>query len=162
MPATKTLPVAQEPASVIEESEIKPRSSTKTEPPRLVVDPLHRGDYPTISEAIKAAKPETRILVRSGLYLEGLIIDKPLEIIGEGAPGDVVVQAEGKDVLNFKTTMGRVVNLCLQQSGCGNYYGVDIAQGRLELGGLRHHKSEPRLRCNPRWRRPAPTAQPHT
>jgi hypothetical protein len=32
----------------------------------------------------KAARPGDRILVRPGLYQEGLMIDKPLEIIGEG------------------------------------------------------------------------------
>ncbi len=45
-----------------------------------------------------------------------------------------MVQATGETALLFKTTMGRVTNLTLQQMGGGrNWYGVDIAQGRLEL-----------------------------
>ena len=44
---------------------------------------MSRGDHITIAEAIQAANPGDRILVRPGLYQEGLVLDKPLEIIGE-------------------------------------------------------------------------------
>jgi parallel beta-helix repeat protein len=132
---------------------------SKTEPPMLIVDPLNRGNHATISAALKAANPGDRILIRPGFYQEGLIIDKPLEIIGDGAPGDVVVEATGMDVLLFKTTMGRVVNLTLRQMGGGKWYGVDIAQGRLEMEDCDiiskslscvaiHDGADPRLRRN--------------
>ena len=78
---------------------------------------MHRGDHLTITEVIEKANPGDRILVRPGLYQEGLVVDKPLEIIGEGGPGDVVVQATGKNALLFQTTMGRVANLTLRQMG---------------------------------------------
>ena len=116
-----------------EGAEATARPVPKTEPPTRVVDPMHRGDHPTITEAITAASPGDRIVVRPGLYDEGLVIDKPLEIIGQGGPGEVVVQALGKNVVLFKTTMGRVANLTLRQTGGGEWYAVDIAQGRLEL-----------------------------
>ena len=73
---------SQSAESVSESGEAMRRPYTKTEPLTCVVDPLHRGDYTTITEAIKAANPGDRILIRPGLYLEGLVIDKPLEIIG--------------------------------------------------------------------------------
>ncbi|MDP8922518.1 MAG: TIR domain-containing protein, partial [Chloroflexota bacterium] len=107
--------------------------SSKTEPRTRVVDPLHRGDHPTIASAVAAAGPGERILVRLGLYREGLVIDKPLEIIGDGPPGKVVIEANGQDVILFKTTMGRVANMTLRQLGDREWYGVDVAQGRLEL-----------------------------
>jgi F-box protein 11 len=107
--------------------------AAKTEPPTRVVDPMHHGDHLTITEAIEAANPGDRILVRPGLYQEGLVINKPLEIIGDGNLDDVVVQATGKNTLLFKTTMGRVANLTLRQMGGGDWSGVNIAQGRLEL-----------------------------
>lgn len=133
--------------------------SPKTEPPTLIVDAMHRGHHPTITEAINAADPGTRILVRPGLYREGLIIDKPLEIIGDGPPGDVVVQAEGADVILFQANMGRVANLVLRQMGGGDWYGVDITQGRLDLEDCDivsqgsscvaiHGGADPRLRRN--------------
>lgn len=109
--------------------------AAKTEPPIRVVDQMHHGDHVTITEAIEAADPGDRILVRPGRYPEGLVIDKPgLEIIGDGDPGEVVVHATGKNALLFQTTMGKVTNLTLRQTGGGrNWYGLDIAQGRLEL-----------------------------
>jgi len=103
--------------SVIERGRPTRGPFAKTEPPIRVVDPMHRGDHLTITEAIEAANPGDRILVRPGLYQEGLVIDKPLEIIGNGDPGEVVVEARDKDALLFKTTMGRVTNLTLRQMG---------------------------------------------
>jgi F-box protein 11 len=92
---------------------------------------MGRGDHTTISEAIRAASPGDRILVRPGLYQEGLVLNKPLEIIGDGARADIVVQATGADTLSFQTTMGRVAHLTLRQMGGGDWYCVDISQGRL-------------------------------
>ena len=126
-----SVPLPQELESVIERGELARRPPAKTEPPIRVVDPMHHGDHTTITEAIEAANPGDRILVRPGLYPEGLVIDKPgLEIIGDD---DVVVQAAGMAALSFETTMGRVTNLALRQMGGGRWFGVDIAQGRLEL-----------------------------
>ncbi len=133
--------------------------SVKTEPPTKIVDPLHRGDFPTITEAIAAANPGDRILIRPGLYQEVLIIDKPLEIIGDGAPSEIVIQATGNHTVLFKTTMGRISNLSLRQMGGGKCFCVDIAQGRLELEGCDitsqslscvgiHDGADPRLRRN--------------
>jgi F-box protein 11 len=136
------------------------RPSAKNEPPTCTVNQMpHRGDFTTISEAIEKSDPGTKIIVQPGFYQEGLVINKPLEIIGEGAPGEVVVQASNKNVLKFQTTMGRVINLTLRQIGGGEWFGVDIAQGRLELEdcditsqslacvGI-HNGADPRLRRN--------------
>jgi len=156
---SKDVPVPLPPdiESVIERGELARLPSAKTEPPIRVVDPMHHGDHTTITEAIEAANPGDRILVRPGLYPEGLVITKPgLEIIGDGNLDDVVVQAEGKSALFFRTTMGRVVNLTLRQMS-SNCLSVDIGQGRLELEGcdisrgvcvLIHSGADPRLRRN--------------
>lgn len=133
--------------------------AVQTSIPSLVVDQLHRGDYTTITEAVEAARPGTRIIVRPGLYEEGLVIDKPLEIIGDGEVGEVVIRAFGKHGVLFKTNMGRISNLTLRQEGGGEWFGVDITQGRLELEGCDissqslacvaiHSGADPRLRRN--------------
>jgi len=149
----------QSSAPADEESGVKP-APTKVEPPTRVVDPMHRGDFTTISEAILKSAPGTRILVRPGQYDEALVIDKPLEIIGEGeTASEVVVQASGNNVILFQTTMGRVTNLTLRQTGGGNWYAIDISQGRLELEDCDitsqslacvaiHNGADPRLRRN--------------
>ena len=133
------------------------RPAAKT--PTRVVDQMHRGDHVTITEAIEAADPGDRIFVRPGLYREGLVIEKPLEIIGDGNLGEVVVQASVKNALLFKATMGRVVNLTLRKTGAGLGYCVKIDQGRLELEGCDitsqglscvaiRGGADPCLRCN--------------
>jgi TIR domain len=78
---------------------ISTKSTSKTEPPTRTVDPMHRGDYTTITAAVQAANPGDRILVRPGLYEEGIIIDKPLEIVGDASPGEVVMRTADKHVI---------------------------------------------------------------
>ena len=140
-------------------AEMPAKVVSKTEPPTRVVDQMHRGDYTTITAAVQAAKAGDRILVRAGLYEEGIVIDKPLEIIGDAPQGEVVMRASGKNVLQFKASMGRIANLTLRQMGGGNWYAIDIAQGRLEVEDCEitseslacvavHGGADPRLRRN--------------
>jgi F-box protein 11 len=50
-----------------------------------VVDANRDSDgFTTVGAAIRAANPGDRIFVRPGRYEESLLIDKPLEIIGDG------------------------------------------------------------------------------
>ncbi len=102
-------------------------------PKTIIVDQMHRGDFTKITDAISASAPGSRILVRSGVYDDGLIIDKPLEIVGEGKLGDVIIRTVGMSAILFKTVRGKISNLLIRQNGGGNWYGVDIAQGCLEL-----------------------------
>ncbi|WP_427167455.1 right-handed parallel beta-helix repeat-containing protein [Streptomyces sp. C1-1] len=111
------------------------RSTAKSEPPTHVVDPYHRGDFTTIGAAIKAAQAGDRILVRPGLYEEGLVIDKPLEVLGDGPAAEIQIRAADADALMFQASIGRVTNLTLRQTAAGHWFGVDITQGRLELEG---------------------------
>jgi parallel beta-helix repeat protein len=136
------------------------RVTVKTEPPTHVVDVWGRGDFSTIGSAIKAAKPGDRIMVRPGLYEEGVVIDKPLEILGDGPVEEIVVRARSANALLFRASIGRVANLTLHQAGGkGNWFGVDITQGRLDLEGCDissqtttcvaiHNGADPRLRRN--------------
>jgi len=114
-----------------------PRQDTaRTEPPTHVVDAYQRGDFATVTEAIAAANPGDRILVRPGLYQESLVVDKPLEIIGDGPLEDIEIRARDEDVLTFQASIGRVANLTLRQvSGSDKPLGVSLRQGRLDLDG---------------------------
>ncbi len=129
------------------------------EPPTRVVDALHRGDYSTLRAALRTAKPGDKILLRPGLYREGVVVDKPVEIIGDGGLGEVVIEATEQNTILFKTTVGRTANLTLRQAGSGDWYCVDIAQGRVDLEGCDvsslslacvgiHEGADPRLRRN--------------
>jgi hypothetical protein len=57
------------------------------------------GEYRTIGAAIAASRPYTRIIVHPGQYDETLVIDKPLEIIGDGRTGDILNQRPGDIVI---------------------------------------------------------------
>lgn len=99
-------------------------------------------------------------MVRPGLYQEELVIDKPLEIIGDGKVDEIIVQGQKERALSFKTTFGRVTNLTLRQlAGDEKRFCVDIAQGRLDLEDCDitsqnlacvaiHGGADPRLRRN--------------
>jgi F-box protein 11 len=130
------------------------------EPLTLVVDPMPgRSQFNTITSAVDMAPPGARILVRPGLYKEGIVPDKPLEIVGDGPLEEIQVEASGKGVILFKTEFGRVSNLTLRQRGGGDWPCVDITQGRLELEGCDissessacvavHDGADPRVRRN--------------
>ena len=140
-PAATRIPTRQsegtaEPQTQGTEQPSQARVTARTEPPTHVVDAYQRGDFATVSAAITAARPGDRILVRPGLYQEGLVIDKPLEILGDGPVADIEIQARGADAVLFKANIGRIANLTLRQAGGnGQWYGVDITQGRLDLEG---------------------------
>jgi F-box protein 11 len=131
----------------------------KNEPRTRIVDAFHRGDHATLTDALKAVDPGDRILIRPGLYREGVVIDKPVEIIGDGEPGDVVIEANGSDTILFQANIARITNLTLRQTGGGDWYCVDITQGRLDLESCDitsqsnacvaiHEGADPRLRRN--------------
>ena len=110
--------------------------SVKTGRSTYVVDSYGSGDFTEVGLAINAAQPGDTIVVKPGHYSEGLTIDKPLEIIGDGPVADIVIEANGRDALLFKANIGKVSNLTLRQIG-GAYgcNGVYITYGRLELEG---------------------------
>ena len=158
-PAPKSEPPAphrretEPPWVVVEALNVPEHSST------IVVDKMGRGDFETISKAIDASDPGSRILIKSGIYDEALILDKPLEIVGSGNLGEVVIRAEGKNAILFRSAKGIVSNLVLQQVGGGDFYCVDIQQGVLVLEGCDiisnslacvaiHGKAFPKLRGN--------------
>jgi parallel beta-helix repeat protein len=137
------------------------RAAAAGGPPTHVVDGFPgRGDFTTVGAAIKKARPGDRIVVRPGLYEEALVVDKPVEIVGDGPVADIEIRARDAHVLAFRASAGRVANLSLRQTGgTQTWYGVDITEGRLDLEdcdissqsgtcvGI-HDGANPRLRRN--------------
>lgn len=147
-------------------SKPKPAPAAKIKPSTVVVDRQDRGDYATITAAIKAVKSGTRILVRPGRYNESIVIDKPLEIIGDGDRNEIVIQIYRKELILFQAERGRLANLTLRRTsgiefGSENFerYAINISEGRLELEECDisnqgdycvaiHNSADPRLCCN--------------
>ena len=103
--------------------------------PTRVVDPMGRHDHLTITEAIEMAKPGDRILVQPGIYEEELVMDKPLEIIGDGDLSEVIVRSRKGNSLIFKAIIGKVANLTFSQADVQDRFCVKIVQGKLLLEG---------------------------
>ncbi|MCP3969193.1 MAG: hypothetical protein GY717_02500, partial [Rhodobacteraceae bacterium] len=88
-------------------------------------------DHSTISAAIKAAKPGARILIRPGTYTENLVLDKPLELIGEGERDEVLVAVTSGDALRVSASLGLVRNMrFLRGQGKGNDVAAWVTAGR--------------------------------
>ena len=135
-PAGQVRP-AKSSAGLASQAGVTGQVTAKTEPPTHVVDLFPgRGDFTTVGAAIKAATPGDRILVRPGLYDEALVVDKTLEILGDGPVSDIEIRARDTSVLRFQASIGRVANLTMRQAGGeSDAFGVDISQGRLDLEG---------------------------
>jgi parallel beta-helix repeat protein len=102
----------------------------------LVVSQFGRGDYYTISEAIIAAKSGTKILVQEGVYRESLIINKPLEIIGDGKISDIVLDCIDSNCILMKTEIAKIQGLTISSRVSlekNKYFAIKIPQGKLIL-----------------------------
>ena len=63
----------------------------------IVVSPDDEGVTATISEAIAQADEGDTVAVLPGDYVENLVIDKDIELIGAGRPEDVVLRPATSD-----------------------------------------------------------------
>jgi len=99
----------------------------------LVVSRTGRGDYSTIGEALANAPDGARIWVRPGLYEESLYLDRQVELIAEGARGDVRVLANGEPCLRMETGLARVCGFTLENMGPESYAAVWAPAGQLVL-----------------------------
>jgi parallel beta-helix repeat protein len=96
-----------------------------------VVDARGRGDYSTISAALNAAPPNARIVVKAGVYQEGIVLTKTVTLEGDG--GTVIVENNAGSVIMMETDEATVAGLTIRCTATTNVYGVDIPQGRLIL-----------------------------
>lgn len=131
---TIILPESINKQAELETSAVQHGPSAQTEPKIVTVDSIPgRADYQTISDAIRQATGGERILVRPGIYKEGLVLNKPLEILGDGSREEIIVESNTTYTLWAATDFGRVANLTLRQTGSSDRRCVNIAQGRLQL-----------------------------
>ncbi|MBC6478298.1 MAG: right-handed parallel beta-helix repeat-containing protein [Hormoscilla sp. GUM202] len=116
--------------------------------PTLTVAKLGPADYRTISEAIANAFYDTIVRVRAGFYSESLVIDKPLQIVGDGAREDAIVESTFSPCLQMRTDRAAIRGITLRHRDVtknadpiGRFvsqpllkpYAIDIPQGELIL-----------------------------
>ena len=107
------------------------------ERPRLVVDQTGQGDFRAIGEAIRASVvPGMLITVKPGIYREALVIDRDVEIVGEGDLARIVVEATDTDAITVTADRAMVRNLTVRAVGSGDTSGaVWVQWGRVVIDG---------------------------
>jgi F-box protein 11 len=100
----------------------------------LDVDAFGRGGaFTTISEAIRSAAPGDRIVVKRGVYRESVVVDRSIEIVGDGPSPAAVLEARDAEVVHFQSAGGRLENLVVRQLGAGQHCGVFVDAGYVEV-----------------------------
>lgn len=72
-------------------------SKARTDRQALVVSAEGDGNFRSISDAIEAARPAERIIVKPGVYRDQLRVEKPLSIIGDSQRSNVVLTGGSYD-----------------------------------------------------------------
>ena len=116
----------------------KPQIEAAPSSSNMVVSAAGDGDYTSLNEALRNAAPGVRLLVRPGLYTEGLVINKAIEIIGDGKRSEIILASESSSCILMDTDEATVRGLTLrQEAGAADdsesFFAVDIGQGRLIL-----------------------------
>lgn len=95
-------------------------------PTILTVAQQGQGDFGTIGKAIKAAPPGARIIIKPGHYQEMLVLNKDVEIIGDGRLEEIVI--ENKTCVENTCDVVKIQNITLSGS-------LILEKGELILSG---------------------------
>ncbi len=102
----------------------------------VIVSANGTGDFIRIGEALRNVAPNTRLMIRPGLYNESVVIDKNVEIIGDGEPDEIKIIATNSSCLQMQSEKATVRGLTLRGSGARYgkaFFAVDIPRGELFL-----------------------------
>jgi len=135
-PAMAEPAMAQEAGQTV--TQVQPPQKMRQPSNEIIVSASGGGDFASLSEALNAAAPGARLLVRPGLYGEGIVLSKPVEIIGDGQKQQIVIVSAKASCLLMQTDNATVRGLTLrQEQGKADegeaFFAVDIPQGRLTL-----------------------------
>jgi hypothetical protein len=117
------------------------RSSASSARTTFVVALDGSGDFLSLTDAVRRAPAGARLLVRPGIYHEGLLIDKQLEIVGDGALAEIIVRATTSSCLSMRADAATIRNLTLRgqarAGGANNegFFAVDILHGQPLFDG---------------------------
>jgi parallel beta-helix repeat protein len=111
-----------------------------------------------IGDAVRNAANHDRIVVKEGVYEEEIVLDKPLELIGDGNWERIIIASVNSDVISFNTDEGKVARLTIRHPGSSSS-AVRVTRGKLTLEdcdlsskGLSclsiQHGAEPSIRRN--------------
>jgi len=102
----------------------------------FVVSAKGGGNFTSINEALRKVPANSRLLVREGLYQESIVLDKNVEIEGDGAFEKIVVKSTNQSCVSMQTERAAIHGLTLQGRGKSSgkaFFAVDIPRGELTL-----------------------------
>jgi nitrous oxidase accessory protein NosD len=109
-------------------------ASDANAPATIIVSAAGGGDYASLAEAVERAAPGARVLVRPGVYDEGFVIDKPVEVVGDGPRDEIIVGSAASSCVLMRADRARVAGLTLRgRAGSAGFFAVHITRGRLLL-----------------------------
>lgn len=108
----------------------RPEAVTGVSPDLVAVESASGPE--ALRKAVGAARPWTRILVGPGVYEGNLRITQPLEIIGVGAPADIVVEGGDGPAVELLAAEGLIRGVTLKSSG-----GPGANRGVIHVGAGR-------------------------
>ncbi len=110
----------------------KPGPRVQADSATILVCQSGGGRYRSINEAIRNASNGDKIVVRPGVYKEGVVLDRFVEISGLGPVDLVVVEGGSEPCLRMNTPSASVRGLTLRRCWGGSG-AVEIGQGHLLL-----------------------------
>lgn len=104
-------------------------------PGAVVVAADGSGDYTSLAAALKAVAPNARVVVRAGTYEESIVVDRQVEIVGEGPREGVRIVGADASCLRMEAGRARVAGLTLRGEARGEaaFFAVEVAGGELLL-----------------------------
>jgi len=99
--------------------------------PRVVVAKDGSGDFQSIQEALASVSAGTRICIRPGIYQEALVLNKEVELVGEGIAEQVILSNQYTSCIRMRTSRATVKNLTIR--GEASEAAIEVGQGVLHL-----------------------------
>jgi F-box protein 11 len=99
----------------------------------LVVAKNGKGNCMSLRVALRQAEPGARILVMPGVYRESLVLDKAVAILGQGGPGEVVIESAKGPCLSLQAAGIILSNLLLQAVSADGAPALRVAQGEPQV-----------------------------
>lgn len=106
----------------------------------FIVSATVGGNFTSISDALRKVPTNSRLLIREGVYRESIVIDKPIELIGDGKIENIILQSTNQPCVSMQTNQATVRGLSLEGRGKTSgkaFFAVDIPHGALILENCR-------------------------
>lgn len=87
------------------------------------------SSFRSLQDAIHAVETGSRIIIEPGVYEETVVVDKNVEIIGNGSPEQVIIKGDGFICVTLTSDKIRIANLTVMGIGPNNQYGLYTDKG---------------------------------